>query len=192
MPAPAALTVGAELLPFILSIFGGGGGREERRPEDVLAAILPLMRGQIDPMVLSLIASASRAGAETGAQVESEFRGRVGRAGGGSTGVGRTVRGLASSAASSRSVEGSGQAQQFGQQLLMSALGGMMNLQEPGRRAGFLENFRTMIAQGMVTGGNPFRNLLNAAYGGGGASGGGGGGGSDTSYDRYFRGQGSM
>lgn len=166
MPVPLPLAIGAEALPFIMSLLAGGPERVD--PTALLGSLLGQYSDFLRPAVEAGQTAAISAGARTGSALGQDVAAGVGNLGGGAAGTTRVARGLASSAASSEALagganalmQGSQAAGQLAAQSLPSAIAGAQGTRPS---TGF-QNFTQGLAGATATGGNPFRSLLGMAF----------------------------
>lgn len=166
MPVPLPIALGAEALPFIISLFAGGPERVD--PGALLGSLLGQYSDFLAPAVQAGQTAAISAGARSGSALGQDVASSLGRLGGGSAGTTRVARGLASSAASSEALtgganallQGSQAAAQLAAQSFPSAIAGAQGTRPS---TGF-QNFAQGLAGATAVGGNPFRALAGVAF----------------------------
>lgn len=163
MATPALLlTAGAQLLPSILSLFGGGPERLD--PEATLRQLIALFQEQLGPAGRGLEAAAASSGARSGAALAQDVASSVGSIGGGAAGATRVTRGLASSASSNRAATGAAQARfqvaNAISQLATGALGPTLEGQQGVRPSTGFQNILQGLGGITKAEGNPIVKLL--------------------------------
>ena len=157
MPVPAAIAIGAQLAPLALSFLGG------RKPPD-LSKLYQQYRAmlwkELGPQLGAFQRSAQTRGQAAGQNISSG----IGRAGGGSSGVGATQRGLAAgagtAAADESTIQFTNALQQIAIQLASQQAG--LNQNAPTR----LGSFQTALGGTILGGSNPFEQLAGMLFGG--------------------------
>jgi len=171
MPVPAAVAIGAKVLPialpYILALLAGSPDPID--PDAVLKQLLSRFEGFLRPGIEAESRAAIAGGARTGSALAQDVAGSLGSLGGGSTGTGRVTRGLASSAASSEALAGGAAAESRGRQAIAglaaqafpSAIQGSTLLEPPNQFQSFVGALGGMTAAG----GNPFMQIASSAFG---------------------------
>ena len=156
-PWATGAKLGADVLPFVLSLFGDRG----KSPEDSLRDLTKILTETMRPAEQAAVGAAVRQGSNTGSAVRQNMADSVGRIGGGSAGATRAVRSLASSAASNQASQGAADARmrvaQFVTQLATEAAPGFNDRQRPSAFNTFLQGLSGVTAAE----GNPFRRIVD-------------------------------
>lgn len=170
MPVPLAISIGAQALPFVLSLFNKGP--DEIDTQATLRGLIAEFERSLGPAGEEFAQQATRSGAVAGAALSQDVASSIGTAGGGSTGVGRVTRGLAASASSRFAGEGGASARlkvaqlinQLATQALPSALGAQTQTKARTGLDAQITNMLSGLSGVTATEGNPFMNILNRIF----------------------------